>query len=78
MPGVVAGVALVFSLSVSAYVVPTLLMGESYPTLATTIATAFLLLRDPALGSAAGAILMAIGLAVVVASLRFGERGAGR
>jgi putative spermidine/putrescine transport system permease protein len=76
LPGVVAGVALVFSLSVSAYVVPTLLMGESYPTLATTIAKAFLLLRDPALGSAAGAILMAIGLAVVIASFRFGERGA--
>jgi putative spermidine/putrescine transport system permease protein len=78
LPGVVAGVSLVFSLSVSAYVVPTLLMGESYPTLATTIARAFLLLRDPALGSAAGAILMAIGLAVVVLSHRFGERSAGR
>jgi putative spermidine/putrescine transport system permease protein len=78
VPGVVAGVSLVFSLSVSAYVVPTLLMGESYPTLSTTIARAFLLLRDPALGSAAGAILMAIGLAVVVASHRFGERSAGQ
>ncbi len=78
LPGVVACVSIVFSLSVSAYVVPTLLMGESYPTLATTIARAFLLLRDPALGSAAGAILMAIGLAVVVASHRFGERYAGR
>jgi putative spermidine/putrescine transport system permease protein len=78
LPGVVAGVSLVFSLSVSAYVVPTLLMGESYPTLSTTIARAFLLLRDPALGSAAGAILMAIGLAVVVASHRFGERSAGQ
>jgi putative spermidine/putrescine transport system permease protein len=78
LPGVVAGVSLVFSLSVSAYVVPTLLMGESYPTLATTIARAFLLLRDPALGSAAGVLLMAIGLAVVVSSSRFGEGAAGR
>jgi putative spermidine/putrescine transport system permease protein len=78
LPGVVAGVSIVFSLSVSAYVVPTLLMGESYPTLATTIARAFLLLRDPALGSAAGAILMAIGLVVVVLSRRFGEGGVGR
>jgi putative spermidine/putrescine transport system permease protein len=78
LPGVVAGVSLVFSLSVSAYVVPTLLMGESYPTLATTIARAFLLLRDPALGSAAGVLLMAIGLAVVVSSSRFGERATGR
>jgi putative spermidine/putrescine transport system permease protein len=78
LPGVVAGVALVFSLSVSAYVVPTLLMGENYPTLATTIAKAFLLTRDPALGSAAGAILVAIGLAVVVSSHRLSERNSGR
>jgi hypothetical protein len=46
--------------------------------LATTIARAFLLLRDPALGSAAGAILMAIGLVVVVLSRRFGEGSVGR
>ena len=77
LPGVVAGVALVFSLSVSAYVVPTLLMGENYPTLATAIAKAFLLTRDPALGSAAGAILVAIGLFVVVVSHRLGERSSG-
>ena len=72
-PGVVAGVALVFSLSVSAYVIPTLLMGENYPTLATTIAKAFLISRDPALRAAAGAILMAIGLVVVVAGARFAQ-----
>jgi putative spermidine/putrescine transport system permease protein len=50
VPGVLAGVALVFSLSVSAYVVPTLLIGERYPTLSTTIAKAFLLARDPTFG----------------------------
>jgi putative spermidine/putrescine transport system permease protein len=76
-PGVVAGVALVFSLSVSAYVIPTLLMGENYPTLATTIAKAFLISRDPALGAAAGAILMAIGLIVVVTGARFALSGGG-
>jgi putative spermidine/putrescine transport system permease protein len=76
-PGVVAGVALVFSLSVSAYVIPTLLMGESYPTLATTIAKAFLISRDPALGAAAGAILMAIGLIVVVTCARFAQSRGG-
>ncbi len=78
LPGVVAGVALVFSLSVSAYVVPNLLMGENYPTLATTIAKAFLLTRDPALGAAAGAILMAFGLVVVIVGYAYGERSAGR
>jgi len=71
LPGVAAGVALVFSLSTSAYVVPTLLMGENYPTLASLIAKSFLLTREPAVGSAAGAILMAIGLVVVVASERY-------
>jgi putative spermidine/putrescine transport system permease protein len=77
LPGVVAGVALVFSLSASAYVVPTLLMGENYQTLASAIAKAFLLVRDPALGSAAGAILMAIGLVVVVVSNRLGRTNGG-
>lgn len=77
-PGVVAGVALVFSLSVSAYVIPNLLMGENYPTLATTIAKAFLLTRDPALGAAAGAILMAIGLCVVVTGNRLARSAADR
>jgi putative spermidine/putrescine transport system permease protein len=76
-PGVVAGVALVFSLSVSAYVIPTLLMGENYPTLATTIAKAFLISRDPALGAAAGAILMAIGLTVVVTGASFAQPRSG-
>lgn len=73
LPGVAAGVALVFSLSASAYVVPTLLMGENYPTLATTIAKSFLIARDPALGSAAGALLMLAGVGVVVLSQRYAE-----
>jgi ABC-type spermidine/putrescine transport system permease subunit I len=53
-------------------------MGENYQTLASAIAKAFLLVRDPALGSAAGAILMAIGLVVVVASNRLGRASGGR
>lgn len=80
MPGVIAGVALTFSLSVSAYVVPTLLMGENYPTLATTIAKAFLLARQPMFGAATGVILLAIAILVVVASGLLGRTrtGAGR
>jgi putative spermidine/putrescine transport system permease protein len=70
MPGVIAGVALVFSLSVSAYVVPTLLIGERYPTLATTIAKAYLLAREPGFGAAAGVVLLAIAIAVVALSAR--------
>jgi ABC-type spermidine/putrescine transport system permease subunit I len=45
--------------------------------LATTIAKAFLISRDPALGAAAGAILMAIGLIVVVTGARFAQSRGG-
>lgn len=75
LPGVIAGVALVFSLSVSAYVVPTLLIGERYPTLSTTIAKAFLLARQPGFGAAAGVVLLAITLAAVALSARLGRQG---
>ncbi|WP_315800661.1 ABC transporter permease [Bradyrhizobium sp. SZCCHNS3002] len=68
LPGMIAGVALVFSLSVSAYVVPTLLIGEKYPTLATTIAKAYLLAREPGFGAAAGVVLLAIAIIVVALS----------
>jgi len=77
LPGVIAGVALVFSLSVSAYVVPTLLIGERYPTLATTIAKAYLLAREPGFGAAAGVVLLTIAIIVVALSARLGrEQGA--
>ena len=78
LPGVIAGVALVFSLSVSAYVVPTLLIGERYPTLASTIAKAYLLAREPAFGAAAGVVLLTIALTVVTLSARLASREAGR
>ena len=78
IPGIVAGVALVFSLSVSAYVVPTLLIGERYPTLSTTIAKAYLLARQPAFGAAAGVVLLVIAVAVVALGSRLGRAGGGR
>jgi putative spermidine/putrescine transport system permease protein len=74
MPGVIAGVALVFSLAVSAYVVPTLLIGELYPTLASTIAKAYLLARDPQFGAAAGVVLLIIAIIVVTLSARLAGR----
>jgi putative spermidine/putrescine transport system permease protein len=78
VPGIVAGVALVFSLSVSAYVVPTLLVGERYPTLSTTIAKAYLLARQPAFGAAAGVVLLVIAVAVVALSTRLSRTGGSR
>ena len=68
VPGIVAGGTLVFSLSIAAYVIPTLLMGDAYQTLPTTIATAFLYLQDPQRGSVAGVVLLALSLLVVAAS----------
>lgn len=78
VPGIVAGVTLVFSLSIAAYVIPTLLMGDAYQTLSTTIATAFLYLQDPQRGSVAGVVLMAMSLLVVAASVALGRRAGGR
>jgi len=68
MPGVVAGVALTFSLTVAAYVTPTLLAGEKYMTMSMIIAKAFLFLRNWQLGSTAAALLLLIAVTVVVAS----------
>jgi putative spermidine/putrescine transport system permease protein len=75
MPGLVAGVAFVFSMSVSMYVIPTLLMGDRYKTLSTLIARSFLFMRDRPLGSTVAAVLLMIAVAVVVASAFLG-RGA--
>ena len=74
VPGIVAGGTLVFSLSIAAYVIPTLLMGDAYQTLPTTIATAFLYLQDPQRGSVAGVVLLALSLLVVAASASLGRR----
>lgn len=68
MPGVIAGVAFVFSMSVSMYVIPTLLMGDRFKTLSILIARSFLFMRDRSLGSTMSVTLLAIAVVVVVAS----------
>lgn len=70
MPGVIAGTALVFSLAVSAYVIPTLLIGDRYQVMSTLIAKSFLFNRNQQVGSTVGVLLLLIALAVVVASSR--------
>lgn len=77
MPGVIAGVAIVFSLVVSAYVVPTLLIGERYPTLPSTIAKAYLLTNEQGFGAAAGVTLLGIALVAVIVAGRLGRIGGG-
>lgn len=68
LPGVIAGVAIVFSMTVSAYVIPSLLTGAGYKTLSKAIANAFLVIYNPGLGAAAGVILLAIAMAIVLAA----------
>lgn len=68
LPGVVGGVAFVFSLSISMFVIPSLLMGDRFQTLATLTGRSFLLMRDEALGSTTAAVLLAVSVAVVVGS----------
>ena len=65
LPGVVSGVAFVFSLSVSMFVIPSLLIGDRFQTLATLTGRSFLLMRDEALGSTTAVVWSVTALAVV-------------
>lgn len=73
-PGILAGITLVFSLSIAAYVIPTLLMGDAFQTLPTTVATSFLYLQDPHRGAVAGVLLLVLAVGVVLASSALGRR----
>ncbi len=68
LPGVVAGCAFVFSMAVSMYVIPSLIIGERQQTVAMQIARSFLFLRNEQLGSSLSTILLLIAVSVVLAS----------
>lgn len=68
LPGVVAGSAFTFSLAISMYVIPSLIVGERQQTLSMLIARSFLYLRNEPLGSTISAILLAIAIFVVLFS----------
>ena len=74
MPGVIAGIAFVFSMSISMYVIPTLLMGDRFKTLSILVARSFLFMRDRSLGSTVSVVLLAIAVAVVVTSALLARR----
>lgn len=74
MPGVIAGVSFVFSMAVSMYVIPTLLIGERYQTLSTIIARSFLFMRDRPRGATVAVVLLLIALAVVFLSAWLARR----
>jgi putative spermidine/putrescine transport system permease protein len=68
LPGVVAGWAFTFSLAVSMYVIPSLIVGERQQTLSMLIARSYLYLRNEQLGSTISSVLLVISIAVVLGS----------
>ncbi|ABG31978.1 ABC transporter permease [Roseobacter denitrificans] len=68
LPGVVAGSAFTFSLAVSMYVIPSLIVGERQQTLSMLTARSFLYLRNEALGATISSILLVIAISVVLGS----------
>ena len=78
LPGVVSGIAFVFSMSVSMFVIPSLLIGDRFQTLATLTGRSFLLMRDERLGSTTAVVLLVIAVSIVVASTWLARRLGGR
>lgn len=68
LPGVVAGCAFTFSLAISMYVIPSLIVGERQQTLSMLTARSFLYLRNEALGATISSILLVIAISVVLGS----------
>ena len=78
LPGVVAGSAFVFSMAISMYVIPSLIVGERQQNLSMLIARSFLYLRNEPLGSTIAAILLGIAICVVLLSSWLANRLGGR
>lgn len=74
LPGVISGIAFVFSMSVSMFVIPSLLIGDRFQTLSTLTGRSFLLMRNEQLGSTTAVILLVLAVAIVVASSWLGRR----
>jgi putative spermidine/putrescine transport system permease protein len=74
LPGVVTGIAFVFSLSVSMFVIPSLLIGDRYQTLATLIGRSFLMMRNEQLGSTTATVLLVLAVSVVAAAAWIARR----
>jgi putative spermidine/putrescine transport system permease protein len=68
LPGVLTGVVFVFSLSIAMYVIPSLLIGDRFQTLATLIGRSFLFMRNEQLGSTTATVLLVLAVATVVGS----------
>ncbi|MFO1087501.1 MAG: ABC transporter permease [Reyranellaceae bacterium] len=78
LPGVVSGIAFVFSMSVSMFVIPSLLIGDRFQTLSTLTGRSFLLMRNEQLGSTTAVVLLVLAVSIVVTSTWLGRRLGGR
>jgi putative spermidine/putrescine transport system permease protein len=74
LPGIVTGVAFVFSMAASMYVIPTLLIGDRFQTLATLTGRSFLFMRNEQLGAMTAVILLVLTASIVVASVGLSRR----
>ncbi|MGQ3355788.1 MAG: ABC transporter permease [Phreatobacter sp.] len=74
LPGLVSGIAFVFSMSVSMFVIPSLLIGDRFQMLATLTGRSFLLMRNEALGSTTAVVLLVMAVSIVVASSWLAKR----
>lgn len=68
LPGIVTGIAFVYSMAVSMYVIPSLVIGDRFQTLATLTGRSFLFMRNEQLGSTTAVVLLALAVSIVVAS----------
>jgi len=74
LPGIVGGAALVFSLSLAAYVTPLLLVGDRITTMSMVIARGFLYVGNPPLGATMAVIMLAITSIVLFAGSMLAAR----
>lgn len=74
LPGVVTGIAFVFSMSVAMFVIPSLLIGDRFQTLATLTGRSFLLMRNERLGATTAVVLLALAVSVVTVSATLARR----
>lgn len=74
LPGAVTGMAFVFSLSVSMFVIPSLLIGDRFQTLATLTGRSFLLMRNEQLGSTTATVLLVLAVTIVIAAAAIARR----
>jgi putative spermidine/putrescine transport system permease protein len=80
-PGVIAGASIAFSISASAYVVPTLLTGDRFPVISRQIFNEYMITYNEPIGAAIAVVLLAttlfiLGLTSYLAHNGFGRRAA--